>query len=197
MVLWHDKIIQLQDTWVHFSVLAGVYGGGASGSNGVAATSIVGFCGKLLHRLGDYFDQLGFGSVNHSGLLQSCSIYSLVRLNKQRGLWGTCSSVNFCSCAVQLWCGGIWRGSVRRFGLRCACPHVKFLDHASLPGVRDGAWQARNWGGFIQTYCMLTTSLRIFLHQSEQLLPNPRCRQKSCWTPCPKAQRMTSLDGIK
>ena len=138
MVLWRDKIIQLQDTWVHFSVLAGVYGGGASGSNGVAATSIVGFCGKLLHRLRDYFDQLGFGAVNHSGLLQSCSIYSLVRLNKQRGFWGTCSSVKFCSCAVQLWRGGIWWGSVRRFGLRCACPHVKFLDHASLPCVRDG-----------------------------------------------------------
>ena len=88
MVLWRDKIIQLQDTWVRFSVLAGVYGGGASGSNGVAATSIVGFCGKLLHPLGDYFDQLGFGSVNHSGLLQSCSIYSLVRLKKNNDGFG-------------------------------------------------------------------------------------------------------------
>lgn len=115
MVMFHDKI-QLQDMRVCFLVLAGVHGV-ASGSNGAATTSIVSFCARLLHQLGDYFNQLRFSGVNHNGLLQSCSFSSLVRLNKQQGLRGTYSCVN--SVVASLNCGAVAFGGELSIYLGC------------------------------------------------------------------------------
>ena len=71
---------------------------------------------------------------------------TLARVDRSRGLHDTCSCVKFQSGPICDWCGGVWRGSVQRLGLRnkfpCKIPRSRLTSRRRCTqcavGTREG-----------------------------------------------------------